>query len=141
MRCHGQEDRDLTFSAMMFLNSVKQIFWVASHGYRVHATLPTGVKSNKLDLTFFLGRIMPFNIDLFANFYIILADSHILIQFLGILSAGIIKGNLRPEIPSWCEPTWRSLMERCWSSDPKSRPAFPEITKELRAMAAAMSIK
>lgn len=50
VRCYGQEDRDLTFSALMFLNSVKQIvFWVASHGYRVHATVLTGVKSNKLD--------------------------------------------------------------------------------------------
>ncbi|KAL6226394.1 hypothetical protein ACLB2K_000356 [Fragaria x ananassa] len=54
---------------------------------------------------------------------------------------GIIKGNLRPEIPSWCDPTWRSLMERCWSSDPESRPPFSEISKELRAMAAAMNIK
>ncbi|KAL6223932.1 hypothetical protein ACLB2K_002789 [Fragaria x ananassa] len=54
---------------------------------------------------------------------------------------GIIKGNLRPEIPSWCDPTWRSLMERCWSSDPESRPPFLEISKELRAMAAAMNIK
>ncbi|KAA8535051.1 hypothetical protein F0562_030054 [Nyssa sinensis] len=55
--------------------------------------------------------------------------------------AGIIKGNLRPEIPSWCDPAWRSLMERCWSSDPDSRPAFSEIAKELRAMSAAMNIK
>ncbi|PSS20906.1 Serine/threonine-protein kinase [Actinidia chinensis var. chinensis] len=55
--------------------------------------------------------------------------------------AGIIKGNLRPEIPSWCDPAWRSLMERCWSSDPESRPAFSEITKELRAMSASMNIK
>ncbi|CAK9133982.1 unnamed protein product [Ilex paraguariensis] len=54
---------------------------------------------------------------------------------------GIIKGNLRPEIPRWCDPTWRSLMERCWSSDPDARPAFSEIAKELRAMAAAMNIK
>uniref|UniRef100_A0A5B6Z5W1 Protein kinase domain-containing protein n=1 Tax=Davidia involucrata TaxID=16924 RepID=A0A5B6Z5W1_DAVIN len=55
--------------------------------------------------------------------------------------AGIIKGNLRPEIPSWCDPAWRSLMERCWSSDPDSRPAFSEIAKELRAMSASMNIK
>ncbi|XP_040369783.1 uncharacterized protein LOC112183502 isoform X2 [Rosa chinensis] len=54
---------------------------------------------------------------------------------------GIIKGSLRPEIPSWCDPTWKSLMERCWSSDPESRPPFSEISKELRAMSAAMNIK
>ncbi|XP_008242746.1 PREDICTED: uncharacterized protein LOC103341044 [Prunus mume] len=57
------------------------------------------------------------------------------------LIAGIIKGSLRPEIPSWCDPLWRSLMERCWSSDPDSRPPFSEIAKELRAMSAAMNIK
>ncbi|MQL96390.1 hypothetical protein Taro_029065 [Colocasia esculenta] len=54
--------------------------------------------------------------------------------------AGIIKGNLRPETPSWCDPAWRSLMERCWASDPCSRPAFSEIAKELRTIAAAMNI-
>ncbi|PQQ20251.1 uncharacterized protein Pyn_15897 [Prunus yedoensis var. nudiflora] len=57
------------------------------------------------------------------------------------LIAGIIKGSLRPEIPSWCDPMWRSLMERCWSSDPDSRPPFSEIAKELRAMSATMNIK
>ncbi|XP_022732217.1 dual specificity protein kinase shkE-like isoform X2 [Durio zibethinus] len=55
--------------------------------------------------------------------------------------AGIIKGTLRPEVPSWCDPAWRSLMERCWSTDPDSRPAFLEITKELRTMSASMNIK
>ncbi|KAF8393254.1 hypothetical protein HHK36_021495 [Tetracentron sinense] len=54
---------------------------------------------------------------------------------------GIIKGDLQPEVPSWCDPAWRSLMERCWSSDPDSRPAFTEIAKELRAMSSAMNIK
>ncbi|KAJ0971245.1 hypothetical protein J5N97_019204 [Dioscorea zingiberensis] len=55
--------------------------------------------------------------------------------------AGIIKGDLRPEIPTWCDPVWRSLMERCWSSDPCSRPAFSEVAKELRAIAASLNIK
>ncbi|PKI75717.1 hypothetical protein CRG98_003860 [Punica granatum] len=55
--------------------------------------------------------------------------------------AGIINGNLRPNIPSWCDPVWRSLMERCWSSDPESRPSFSEVAKELRTMSAAMNIK
>ncbi|XP_019167163.1 PREDICTED: serine/threonine-protein kinase STE20-like isoform X2 [Ipomoea nil] len=54
---------------------------------------------------------------------------------------GIIKGSLRPEIPNWCNPAWRALMERCWSSDPKARPAFSDIAKELRAMALSMNIK
>ncbi|KAL5975275.1 hypothetical protein ACLOJK_031954 [Asimina triloba] len=55
--------------------------------------------------------------------------------------AGIIEGSLRPEIPSWCDPAWSSLIERCWSSDPGSRPSFSEIAKELRSMSASMNIK
>ncbi|XP_030474040.2 uncharacterized protein LOC115691530 [Syzygium oleosum] len=55
--------------------------------------------------------------------------------------AGILKGTLRPEIPSWCDPAWRSLMERCWSTDVNSRPSFSDVAKELRAMSAAMNIK
>ncbi|CAH9083841.1 unnamed protein product [Cuscuta epithymum] len=53
---------------------------------------------------------------------------------------GIIKGCLRPEIPYWCHPAWRHLMERCWSSDPKARPAFSDIAKELRGIASSMNI-
>lgn len=64
-----------------------------------------------------------------------------LFDILRDVPAGIIKGNLRPEIPHWCDPAWRSVMERCWSSDPDARPTFSEIAKELRAMAAAMNIK
>ncbi|KAH7546461.1 hypothetical protein FEM48_Zijuj01G0203200 [Ziziphus jujuba var. spinosa] len=55
--------------------------------------------------------------------------------------AGIIKGNLRPDIPTWCDPAWRSLMEKCWSRDPDSRPSFTEISKELRTISATMNIK
>ena len=64
-----------------------------------------------------------------------------LITLFILYSDGIIKGTLRPEIPSWCDPAWRLLMERCWSTDPDSRPAFSEIAKELRTMSAAMNIK
>ncbi|XP_065851221.1 RAF-like serine/threonine-protein kinase PRAF [Euphorbia lathyris] len=54
---------------------------------------------------------------------------------------GIIRGSLRLEIPSWCDPAWRSLMERCWSCDPDCRPSFSDIAKELRAMSARINIK
>ncbi|RAL44364.1 hypothetical protein DM860_011641 [Cuscuta australis] len=53
---------------------------------------------------------------------------------------GIIKGSLRPEIPNWCHPGWRYLMEKCWASDPRERPAFSDIARELRAMASSMNI-
>eukprot|EP01018_Ginkgo_biloba_P021368 Gb_34649 [translate_table: standard] len=59
----------------------------------------------------------------------------------GEIIGGILNDTLRPSIPSWCEPAWRSLMERCWSSDPGQRPSFPDIAKELRANAASINLK
>ncbi|KAH9602875.1 hypothetical protein KSS87_021646 [Heliosperma pusillum] len=54
---------------------------------------------------------------------------------------GIVNNTLRPQIPTWCDPEWKSLMESCWASDPNERPSFPEISQKLRGMAAAMNIK
>lgn len=54
---------------------------------------------------------------------------------------GIVNDSLRPEIPTWCDPEWKSLMESCWASDPGSRPSFCEISQKLRTMAAAMNLK
>ncbi|KAL7589127.1 hypothetical protein Lser_V15G38111 [Lactuca serriola] len=54
---------------------------------------------------------------------------------------GIVNGTLRPTIPTWCDPEWKSLMERCWSVDPHERPSFLEIAQKLRTMAAAMNVK
>ncbi|CAA0820016.1 Protein kinase superfamily protein with octicosapeptide/Phox/Bem1p domain [Striga hermonthica] len=54
---------------------------------------------------------------------------------------GIVNNTLRPQIPTWCDPEWKSLMENCWASDPAQRPAFSEIAQSLRNMAAAMNLK
>ncbi|KAF4359749.1 hypothetical protein F8388_008311 [Cannabis sativa] len=54
---------------------------------------------------------------------------------------GIVNNSLRPQIPSWCDPEWKALMEACWSSDPTQRPSFTEISQKLRNMAAAMNLK
>lgn len=54
---------------------------------------------------------------------------------------GIVNDTLRPQIPSWCDPEWKSLMESCWSSDSKERPSFSEISQRLRKMAAAINVK
>lgn len=59
----------------------------------------------------------------------------------GAIIGGIVNNTLRPPIPSWCDPSWRSLMERCWSADPALRPAFPEIAAELRTMATSANLK
>ncbi|PIN01046.1 Tyrosine kinase [Handroanthus impetiginosus] len=54
---------------------------------------------------------------------------------------GIVNNTLRPQIPTWCDPEWKSLMESCWASDPAERPSFSEISQRLRNMAAAMNLK
>lgn len=51
---------------------------------------------------------------------------------------GIVNNTLRPQIPTWCDPEWKSLMESCWSSEPAERPSFSEISQRLRNMAAPM---
>nr|GLL33024.1 uncharacterized protein LOC109156839 isoform X1 [Ipomoea trifida] len=54
---------------------------------------------------------------------------------------GIVNNSLRPQIPTWCDPEWKSLMESCWASDSTERPSFSEISQKLRSMAAAMNVK
>lgn len=54
---------------------------------------------------------------------------------------GIVNNTLRPQIPTWCDPEWKSLMESCWAPEPAERPSFSEISQKLRSMAAAMNVK
>ncbi|XP_043701330.1 uncharacterized protein LOC122651841 isoform X2 [Telopea speciosissima] len=59
----------------------------------------------------------------------------------GAIIGGIVSNTLRPLVPESCDPEWRSLMERCWSSEPSERPSFTEIANELRAIAPKLSLK
>ncbi|XP_022921919.1 uncharacterized protein LOC111430035 [Cucurbita moschata] len=59
----------------------------------------------------------------------------------GVIIGGIVSNTLRPEVPESCDPEWRSLMERCWSSELSERPSFTEIAHELRSMAAKVPPK
>ncbi|XP_057967713.1 uncharacterized protein LOC131157513 [Malania oleifera] len=54
---------------------------------------------------------------------------------------GIVNNTLRPQIPSWCDPEWKSLMESSWASEPAERPSFSAISQKLRSMAAAMNVR
>jgi serine/threonine protein kinase len=44
----------------------------------------------------------------------------------------LIRGGLRPELPDGCPRRLASLIKRCWELEPRSRPDFPEICRELR---------
>lgn len=48
-----------------------------------------------------------------------------------------MNNTLRPTIPSYCDPEWRTLMEECWAPNPLVRPSFTEIASRLREMSAA----
>ena len=52
-----------------------------------------------------------------------------------------MNNTLRPSIPTWCDPLWKSLMERCWSAEPASRPSFSDVASDLRVMATALQPK
>lgn len=57
----------------------------------------------------------------------------------GAIIGGIVSNTLRPPVPETCDPEWRMLMERCWSSEPSERPTFTEIAYELRSIASKIS--
>ncbi|KAK4757577.1 hypothetical protein SAY87_018878 [Trapa incisa] len=52
----------------------------------------------------------------------------------GAIIGGIVSNTLRPPVPETCDSEWKSLMERCWSSEPSERPSFTEIANQLRSM-------
>ncbi|CAL0327821.1 unnamed protein product [Lupinus luteus] len=59
----------------------------------------------------------------------------------GAIIGGIVTNTLRPPVPESCDPEWRLLMERCWSSEPSERPTFTEIANQLRFMASKIPPK
>ncbi|KAA8535279.1 hypothetical protein F0562_030282 [Nyssa sinensis] len=59
----------------------------------------------------------------------------------GAIIGGIVSNTLRPPVPESCDPEWRSLMERCWSSEPSERPSFTEIANQLRSISAKIPLK
>lgn len=37
----------------------------------------------------------------------------------------------RVQVPAWCEPEWRGLMEACWEVSPAARPSFRQLAIQL----------
>ncbi|XP_057432455.1 uncharacterized protein LOC130725222 isoform X2 [Lotus japonicus] len=59
----------------------------------------------------------------------------------GAIIGGIVNNTLRPPVPESCDPDWKVLMEKCWSSEPSERPTFTEIASELRSIGSKISPK
>ncbi|XP_065175844.1 uncharacterized protein LOC135805687 [Sycon ciliatum] len=45
-----------------------------------------------------------------------------------------VRSGKRPQVPAQCPSAYRKLMERCWSTQPSSRPLFPDISTTLEDM-------
>ncbi|DBB06883.1 TPA: hypothetical protein ACH3X3_009542 [Trebouxia sp. C0006] len=45
--------------------------------------------------------------------------------------AGLMVGNLQPEVPDWCEQEWRLAMESCWEVNPDHRPSLRDLARRL----------
>lgn len=82
--------------------------------------------------------LLPFCIALFLKMFPRLIAYEMSVSYV---TGGIVNNTLRPSIPTWCDPLWKSLMEKCWSAEPASRPSFSEVASELRVMATALQPK
>jgi hypothetical protein len=47
---------------------------------------------------------------------------------------GLMCGNLHLDVPEWCEPEWRFLLEACMESNPNNRPTMRELARQLEAI-------
>ncbi len=47
---------------------------------------------------------------------------------------GLMCGNLTLEVPEWCEPEWRGLLEACLEPNPSNRPSFRDLARQLDAI-------
>lgn len=47
---------------------------------------------------------------------------------------GLMCGNLHLDVPEWCEPEWRFLLEACMEANPNNRPTMRELARQLEAI-------
>lgn len=47
---------------------------------------------------------------------------------------GLMCGNLHLDVPEWCEPEWRYLLEACMEPNPNNRPTMRELARQLEAI-------
>ncbi|KAF6261967.1 kinase-like protein, partial [Scenedesmus sp. NREL 46B-D3] len=47
---------------------------------------------------------------------------------------GLMCGNLQLDIPEWCEPEWRGILEACMEPNPSARPSMRELARHLEAI-------
>ncbi len=41
------------------------------------------------------------------------------------------------QVPAWCEPEWRQVIEVCWELAPDARCVLPDLARHLEAIIAA----
>jgi hypothetical protein len=52
----------------------------------------------------------------------------------GDVLAGVLTGDLRPEVPAGCDPQWERLMRECWEDRLALRPSFAEVCDRLEEL-------
>uniref|UniRef100_A0A2P2JRT5 non-specific serine/threonine protein kinase n=1 Tax=Rhizophora mucronata TaxID=61149 RepID=A0A2P2JRT5_RHIMU len=50
------------------------------------------------------------------------------------MTAGVVRQNLRPEIPRCCPSSLGNVMKRCWDANPDKRPEMDEVVSMLEAI-------
>lgn len=81
------------------------------------------------------------DVECFHTIYLRSGSNFIASALYVYVTGGIVSNSLRPPVPEFCDPEWRSLMERCWSAEPSERPNFTEVANQLRTMAAKVPQK
>jgi serine/threonine protein kinase len=90
-------------------------------GYLAPETLQEADRTKKVDV-FAFGLIL---YELLVGESVFPKDPHIVQMYK------LHQNQSRPEIPGWIAPPVASLIELCWSVNPKLRPAFDEVYKSL----------
>ncbi|GMH26941.1 hypothetical protein Nepgr_028784 [Nepenthes gracilis] len=52
----------------------------------------------------------------------------------------VVNKNSRPDIPKYCPPALRAVIEQCWSSQPEKRPEFWQLMKVLERFESSLAI-
>lgn len=86
---------------------------------------------------------LPFRSDVFSFgmvcFHILTGE----VPFIGLYPSSVKKkllGDERPALPSNCPPCLASMIKKCWRKEPKERPSFADICRELRFMKGSLLI-
>lgn len=51
----------------------------------------------------------------------------------------LMNGSPLPQVPAWCEPEWKQVIEACWEAAPDARCALPDLARHLENILAGFN--